>query len=261
MITREKFSLLECFEMNRTEESYQLMCCHQYSKAEKILARDYSSAERGGAQLGDIIDYAIVLVGNQKYDRAIDHITKVLISKRGTKPSKHEIILGIAHWYSSEFKKAVDCWKLALKANAASDKGYTDVYSMLFFAAIQRPKLVDYEELVKQLTKYQGHLDANDYPDKVYKYYQGKLDGPGLMGYSTLCNIGFNEDDIQYDTGELKDRGKAYFHIALNCLRNQDPKGYYDNLRHCVNTKYDQYQVEFLVAYLEVQRLKREKTL
>jgi hypothetical protein len=245
--------------MNRTEKSYQLMCCHQYTKAEKILTKDYSFAERGGAQLGDIIDYAVVLVGNQKYDLAIDHITNVVIPKRGTKPSKHEIILGIAHWYSREFKKAVECWKLALKANGASDKGYTDVYSMLFFAAIQRPKLVDYEDLVKQLTKYQNHLDPKDFPDKVYKYYQGKIDGAGLMGYSTICNNGFNYDDIQYDAGELKDRGKAYFHIAMNCLRNKDHKGYYDNLRLCINLKYDQYQVEFLVAYLEVQRLKNEQ--
>jgi tetratricopeptide (TPR) repeat protein len=246
--------------MNKSERNEKLLFSHQYAKAENAFTKNYLLNEPGGIQDGDILNYAIALIGNNKYDKAIDHISNIILPKRVPSFAEHEILLGIAFWYKHEYKKAIDFWKLALKSFYASDKGFTDVYSMLFFAAIHRPKSVEFDELVNSLSKYQKHLDSRDFPDKVYRYYQGKIDSAALIGYSTLCNIGFNSKDIQYDAGELKDRGKAYFHIAMNCLRNKDPKGYYNNLRLCVNTKYDQYQVEFLVAYLEVQRLKREKT-
>jgi tetratricopeptide (TPR) repeat protein len=248
--------------MDKHARGLQFLSQHQYKKAEALLkVSDYRARKSGSIyRATQETHYAIALAGQSKFKPAIDHINNIIIPNRPHSVSHHEILFGICEWYLGEHSSAIDAWKRALKSGYASDRGCSDVFGMLHFASVHAPRLFSQQELVELIPKYRKRLGCPDYfPDKILAFMLDEFDERVLMGYTILLNLGFNEFNQQVSgISVLNDRGRAYYHMALKNFNKTNLREYTNNMRMCVDTSYTHYHIEFLIAYLEVQRLDAE---
>jgi hypothetical protein len=167
----------------------------------------------------------IALLILKKYEEAVN-LSLDLIKTADISSDAEFIDAGTSFWLLGKYDDAIRMWKAGLNKQYTDAAGGVEIPSLLYYAAVSLGDNNLEKEAVGILNKKFGKKRLIVDIGAIASYILNKIDDEELLNsYGPFINL---RERLQC---------KAYFYIAVRCLKNGNMDGFYENLEKCITNE------------------------